>query len=90
METIKNIIIILWKELKEWNEFEYKSTIEIKITTENDGDEGAAVDDDEGYDAFPSEDPRSSPDLVFSKVRSRDLIRGDVSRFPGAVCVSDL
>ena len=33
METIKNIIIILWKEIKEWNKFEYKSTIAIKITT---------------------------------------------------------
>ena len=33
METIKNIIIILWNELKEWNEFEYKFAIAIKITT---------------------------------------------------------
>jgi hypothetical protein len=33
MEEIKNIIIILWRGLKEWNEFEYKSTIAIKITT---------------------------------------------------------
>ena len=35
-----------------------------------DDDDGAVVDDDEGDDALSSEDPRSSPDLVFSKVPS--------------------
>jgi hypothetical protein len=34
---------------------------------EDDDGEGAAVDDDEGGDALSSEDPRSRPDLVFSK-----------------------
>jgi hypothetical protein len=33
MEAIKKIIIMLWRGLKEGNEFEYKSTIAIKITT---------------------------------------------------------
>jgi hypothetical protein len=37
---------------------------------ENDGDEGASVDDDDGYDALSSDDQRGSPDLVFSKVPS--------------------
>jgi hypothetical protein len=33
----------------------------------DDDGEGAAVDDDEGDDALSSEDPHSSPDLVFFK-----------------------
>ena len=39
-----------------------------------DNDEDAAVDDDEGDDALSSEDPRSSPDVIFSKGSSLDRI----------------
>jgi hypothetical protein len=35
---------------------------------------GDAAVDDEGDDALSSEDPRSSPDVVFSKVSSLDRI----------------
>ena len=55
-----------------------------------DDDDGAAVDDDEGDDALSSEDPRSSLDVVFSKVPSSDLIWGGVSLFCGAVCLRSL
>jgi hypothetical protein len=41
---------------------------------------------DEGDDCLSSEDPRSSPDVVFSKVASLDLIRG-ISLFCGVVCL---
>ena len=57
---------------------------------EDDDDDGAAVDDDEGGDALSSEDPRSSPDVVFSKVPSLDLIWGGVSLFCVVVCLRSL
>ena len=57
----------------------------LQLWLEDDDDDGAAVDDDEGDDALSSEDPRSSPDVVFSKVPSLDLIWGGVSLFCGVV-----
>ena len=51
---------------------------------------GDAAVDDEGDDALSSEDPRSSPDDVFSKVPSLDLARGGVSVFFEAVCLRSL
>ena len=56
---------------------------------EDDDDDGATVDDDEGDDALSSEDPRSSPDVVFSKVPSSDLIWVVFLCF-AELCVSDL
>jgi hypothetical protein len=53
-------------------------------------DVGDAAVDEEGDDVLSSEDPHSSPDVVFSKVPSIDLIWGGVSLFCGVVCVSDL
>ena len=51
-----------------------------------DGD-GDAVVDDEGDDALSSDDSRSSPDDVFSKVPPADLSRGGVSVFFEDVCL---
>ena len=51
---------------------------------------GDAAVDDEGDDALSSEDPHSSPDVVFSKVPSLDLIWGGVSLFCGVVCLRSL
>ena len=62
----------------------------LQLWLEDDDDGGAAVDDDEGDDALSSEDPRSSPDVVFSKVPSLDLIWGGVSLFCGVVCLRSL
>ena len=61
----------------------------LQLWLEVDDDDGAAVDDDEGDDALSSEDPRSSPDVVFSKVPSLDLIWGGVSLFLRS-CVSQI
>ena len=55
----------------------------------SDGGGDAAL-DDEGDDALSSEDPRSSSDVVFSKVPSLDLIWGGVSLFCGVVCLRSL
>jgi hypothetical protein len=51
---------------------------------------GDATVDDEGDASLSSEDPRSSPDVVFSKVPSLDLIWGDISLFYGAACLGSL
>jgi hypothetical protein len=51
---------------------------------------GDAAVDDERDDTLSSEDLRSSPDDVFSKVPSLDLIRGGVSLFCGVVCLRSL
>jgi hypothetical protein len=53
-----------------------------------DGDGNAAV-DDEGDDALSSDDAHSSPDDVFSKVPSLNLM-GVVSLFFGVMCLRSL